>query len=182
MFRFNFFLGSICISLLFVALSYSLAFSTTLIIEDGQLMGATDVLILGETYDVRFADGSALDIYLGGDKTAYYVSPVDPEVASLALLNEVLLNGGTYLFDANPSLTSGIESTDVGYIWTPAEVGVTGVLPPLFPGEDSIAMIGVAAANDDGQRPNFVVAHGELYIGHDLSGDPYETYAVMDCK
>ena len=122
MFRFNFFLGSICISLLFVALFYSSAFSTTLIIEDGQLMGATDVLVKSEFYHVDFVDGTAADTFYDLTSQKYvftFTSMETANEAAEALLDQVLINTNEYDFDDTPSLTSGISDPSSGNILIP---------------------------------------------------------------
>ena len=124
MFRFKFFLGSISISLLFVALFYSSAFSTTLKIEDGQLMGATDVLVKSEFYHVDFVDGAAADIFYKPASSEYVFTFTTMETAkeaAEALLDQVFINTNEYDFDDIPSLTAGISDSSVGNILIPYE-------------------------------------------------------------
>ena len=42
--------------------------AATLNVVDGQLMGASDVLVDGNLYDVQFLDGTCIDLYNGCDE------------------------------------------------------------------------------------------------------------------
>ena len=122
MFRFKSFLSSICISLLFVGVCWSSAFSATLSVEDGHLLGATGVSIDGKFYDVTFSEatfeeiyGEATDYIWIGDWGATYAENRNFAVAaSQALLDEVLVGD----FNVDPELTAGITNDERGGILT----------------------------------------------------------------
>ena len=122
MLRFKFLLSSICISLLCVGLFSSSAFSTTLWVENGQLMGASNVNVNGVMYDVAFTDGNFDDLYGTGHLYSYYFifhTSEEAFAAAQALLDQVLIDMDNYTFDTDPEFTNGIESETAGLIYTP---------------------------------------------------------------
>lgn len=72
-----------------------------------KLMGATDVMVNGAAYDVRFTDGKCADLYNGCDAAPDFPFNTQETArdASLALLNQVFNAFPTY--DLDPSLTNG---------------------------------------------------------------------------
>lgn len=121
MFKFKLLLSSICISLLCVGLFCSSAFSATLLIEEGQLLGATGVLVNEVLYDVEFIDGTAADLYSEGDVYSFtFTTVTEAQAASEALLEQVF-NDDDLLgqFDSDPTLTNGISFSYYGCIYTP---------------------------------------------------------------
>ena len=119
MFKFNLLLSSICISLC-VGLLCSSAFSTTLVVEDGQLMGATDVLVDGDYYNVEFVDGRASDLFMvAGEYTFTFTTEDEATAAAQALLYQVFLDVSLGGFDTDPELTNGINTISYGRILTP---------------------------------------------------------------
>ena len=127
MFKYKLLFRLICISLLFVGLYCSTVFSATLIVEDGQLMGATGVLVNDVSYDVEFLDGSADSLYSDGvDFTFTFTTETDALAASAALLDQVFIDdaqGG--LFDSDPTLTNGGGYAGYIYVYTPYEIDET---------------------------------------------------------
>nr|WP_321398931.1 PEP-CTERM sorting domain-containing protein [uncultured Desulfobacter sp.] len=117
MLRFKSVLGSIFISLLFFGFFCSSAYSTTLWIEEGQLMGAYDLEVNGEYFDVEFVDDSAYNIFFNTLTSKYEFLFTTSELASAAsqaLLDYVFIDipaGG--LYDTYPSLTNGIDNTPI---------------------------------------------------------------------
>ncbi|NDY72595.1 hypothetical protein DO021_14505 [Desulfobacter hydrogenophilus] len=133
MFRFKLLLSSICISFLFVGLFCSSAFSTTLVIEDGNLLGATDVVVNGVSYDVTFEDESAADLYIvNGEYTFPFTTEDEALAASQALLDLVFLDGDNGRFDSDPELTNGITYSGYAYVYTPYDIDIDGVLGIYF--------------------------------------------------
>lgn len=119
MFWLRSFLNSIGISLLFIVLVCSSAFSATLIVEDGQLMGAENVYVDGNYYDVAFIDGTLAELYNGADEitdfTLYYSNDATDKaylagLAAEALLEQVFVG----LYDAQPTLINGVYTYDAG--------------------------------------------------------------------
>ena len=120
---FKLLLSSICISLLFVGLLCSSAFSTALVINDatGQLIGATEVLVGQDYYDVDFVDGTAWDLFYdeGSQKFEFeFTTLTEARLAAEALMQLVFVDDENML-DSNPTLTNGIEYEHYGYISTP---------------------------------------------------------------
>lgn len=133
MFRFKSFLCSICISLLCVGLFCSSAFSTTLVVEDEVLMGATDVVVNGVSYDVTFEDDSAANLYIvDGEYTFPFTTEDEALAASQALLDQVFLDGDNGLFDTDPELTNGIQYSGWANVYTPYDIDIDGVLGIYF--------------------------------------------------
>lgn len=108
MFRSKFFLSSICISLLYLGLWCPSGFATTLIVENGQLMGADDVLVGASYYDVYFDDRSADQIFTISSSgiNSTFKTVAEAVLASQALLDQVFIDE----YDSDPTLTYGISS------------------------------------------------------------------------
>ena len=71
-------------------------------------MGASDVLVGGNLYDVQFLDGTCADLYSGCDAVSDFTfqTQASATLASQALLDQVFLDA-TGLFDSQPELTRG---------------------------------------------------------------------------
>jgi hypothetical protein len=95
-----------------------------LVISGTELMGANNVLVNGQYYDVEFVDGSYQDIYINQSIAPIFITPSDASLASQALLDQVLLDGSSGNFDTKPALTLGIGDNLFGNIMTP--YGVLG--------------------------------------------------------
>lgn len=96
--------------------------------DSGQLIGAKNVTVDGLLYDVEFLDGTCANRFSGcddlGDFT--FTSAPSAELASLALLDLVLLDGPDGLFDTEPDLTRGCESGLNCFLLTPYEASLSG--------------------------------------------------------
>ncbi len=90
-------------------------------IEDGQLVGASGVDVEGTLYDVRFVDGSCIELFDGCDEETDFDFDleVDVELALQALLDSVFLDGPLGQFDSQPSLTAGCTSEAVCNVVSP---------------------------------------------------------------
>ena len=112
---------------------YATAAPVLQISTDGQLTGAQGVTVAGGLYDVEFVDGQCRDAILGSfgstpqcavSLTSFaFSNPAGAMAASQALLDQVfvdnaVVSGNTYDFDADPSLTAGCE-TDRCSVFTP---------------------------------------------------------------
>jgi len=94
----------------------------TLDIQDGILMGASDVDVLGKLYDVQFIDGSCNNLFNGCDPAAFtFQRSFVADAASQALLDQVFRDSGSGNFDTNPMLIHGCEtsSNDLCIVATP---------------------------------------------------------------
>jgi hypothetical protein len=89
--------------------------------DNGQLMGASGVEVLGNFYDVEFIDGTCADLYDGCDANTdfTFTNHLTAQAASWALLDQVLLDVGMGQFDSVPELTNGIQYTYYGSVATP---------------------------------------------------------------
>ncbi|MEN8159580.1 MAG: hypothetical protein ABFS41_05845 [Myxococcota bacterium] len=114
--------------------------AATLVIEEGELVGATGVLVDGTLYDVEFQDGTCAALYDGCDETSDFPFPAAGAAnkASLALLGQVFL--GTY--DDDPELTRGCENIATCTLTTPF-----GPLQPMF---QASGAVNEAAPSTDG--------------------------------
>jgi hypothetical protein len=75
--------------------------------DNGQLMGASGVEVLGSLYDVEFVDGSCNSLFSGC--TDFMFTTADEAAqASLALIEQVLLDSPVGNFDSVPYLTNGM--------------------------------------------------------------------------
>lgn len=75
----------------------------------GQLVGATGVDVGGLLYDVSFVDGTCIAVLNGCDTMddASFGTQAEAELASQALLDQVLIDAGSGAFDSTPALTNG---------------------------------------------------------------------------
>lgn len=83
-----------------------------LIINSGELVGATNIVIAGVgTYDISFEDGSCADLFSGCDDLSdfSFTSYEQVRAASQALLDQVFTDSELGLFDSNPELIRGCE-------------------------------------------------------------------------
>lgn len=81
--------------------------SATLVVNAGELVGATGVLVNGAWYDVSFEDGSCVSLYNGCDDASDFLFSGNSEsqLASQALLDQVFIG----IYDDDPWLTAGCE-------------------------------------------------------------------------
>jgi hypothetical protein len=117
-----------------LAMSTAPTSAATLNVVSGQLMGASDVLVDGNSYDVAFLDGTCAALYSGCDAATDFTFQTEAAaiLASQALLNNVLVDAaGVGLFDSNYTLTSGIStnSNSRGILITPYGISSQG---PFF--------------------------------------------------
>ena len=86
--------------------------AATLNVVDGQLMGASNVLVDGNLYDVQFLDGTCIGLYNGCDEISDFTFQTQSSaaLASQALLDQVFLDGPEGMFDSVPS---GINGCDI---------------------------------------------------------------------
>ncbi|MBT8139715.1 MAG: hypothetical protein KJP25_08090 [Gammaproteobacteria bacterium] len=98
----------------FLLCCYSLGSSaTTLDIDQGgNLLGATNVDVNGNFYDVSFQDGPCASLFDGCDDPSDFTFSTEVEAlaASQVLLDEVFIDSGFGSFDSKPELTVGCES------------------------------------------------------------------------
>ena len=88
--------------------------SATLQVEGGHLVGATDVDVDGNLYDVQFVADSCNSLFNECSDFTFTTSAA-ADLASLALFNQVLVG----VYDSSPGLTAGLGALDVVQVWTP---------------------------------------------------------------
>ena len=123
-----------CFSI-FIFFSYtSMTFASVVHhIQYDQLVGATGIDINGENYQVQFADSSCMLLFNNCDETTDFFFP-DAQSgleANLALLEQVLLDLPSGLFDSEPELTHGCYSNIQCSIVTP--IGSVAPQLEVFP-------------------------------------------------
>lgn len=120
------------------------ASAATLDVSGGQLLGAFDVAVGSNLYDVEFLDGSCVALYSGCDSVSDFTfkSEAAAQVASQALLDQVFLDGVPGQFDTDPELTNGCASTSVCEIVTPYGFD--------FSGDPNFTLLTYAAQNFSG--------------------------------
>jgi len=143
------------------------AASAILIVENGQLMGARNVLVQSQLYDVTFVDGTCADLFSNCDEESDFVfSWTDPEqalAARAALLDQVFLGE----FDSQPERTNGCSSE--------AYCSVSFPIQKLGSPEG----VGVAiTTNYEDEAQDNATSQGGGSRTHDTTNVPYQTYAV----
>lgn len=119
MFKFKVLLSSLCVSLLCIGGFCFSASSATLVVKDGQLMGAHDVLVHGEHYDVAFVDGVPSEQFPIGEENAILFNSKKAQAASQALLDQVFIDTKSGHFDTKPEMTTKITEGTLAIIATP---------------------------------------------------------------
>ena len=86
--------------------------AATLNVVDGQLMGASGVIVDGTAYNVQFLDGACIELFNGCDDASDFIWQTRDAaiLASQALLDQVFLDVPQGLFDNSPNLTNGCNS------------------------------------------------------------------------
>lgn len=86
--------------------------AATLNVVDGQLMGASGVIVDGTAYNVQFLDGACTELFNGCDDASDFIWQTRDAaiLASQALLDQVFLDVPQGLFDDSPNLTNGCNS------------------------------------------------------------------------
>lgn len=144
------------------------AYSATLVIEDGQLVGADGITFDGYTGSVKFVDGSCVDIFNGCDEPSDIVfetlTSTNTEARDLALsANTALL---AQVFDANPLYDINIELTFGCEEGTFVASNFCGILTPYdYTANNSV--VTVSLTNRDDNSGLDVVAFGQGYAATD---------------
>lgn len=161
-------MNKIILSGIFAFLFGTSVSAATLIVDTGQLIGATDVDVNGILYDVSFLDGTCVSLFSGCDSQAdlpFNLDDVDD--ARKALRDQVFLNVIAGDFDTDPELTRGcgVGDPNICRILTP--FGLNLELTDV----DTLAF-----------RNNNILSDGSefigLAIGEDTTADVIATWAV----
>jgi hypothetical protein len=80
----------------------------TLLVDNGQLLGADNVNVAGNLFDVRFVEGSCNSLFSGCTSSSFpFPTHASATVAGQALLDQVFIDTGNDLFDTDPTTTLG---------------------------------------------------------------------------
>lgn len=92
----------------------------------GKLTGATGIVVGGQSYDVKFMEGTCIALFNGCDSTSdfFFKDKDDARAAAEAMLDQVFVDGPSGAFDSISALTFGCEDT---YLYC---VVITPYLPP----------------------------------------------------
>ncbi|MGC3940966.1 VPLPA-CTERM sorting domain-containing protein [Roseobacter sp. EG26] len=99
----------------------SLAATVKLNVVGGQLLGARNVDVDGTLYDVKFVDGTCVEIFDGCDSVSDFAFQTFElaTTAAISLSKTVFIDGPLGNFDSAPELTNGIEATKLSFIHIP---------------------------------------------------------------
>jgi hypothetical protein len=107
----------------------SSAHAIPIIDGSGQLVGATNVVVQGWEYDVEFVKGTCADVFTACDHPMDFAFSdlTSVRAAGQALLDQVFLDAGGYLFDSHPITMAGCDWSGTGrpptntacFVWTP---------------------------------------------------------------
>lgn len=134
----------------------------------GQLTGATGVAVGSSTYDVSFADGACTALFGGCDAASdfTFTTEADAQAAALALLGQVLIDGGEGQFDTNYELTLGCALNNASSC---------AVLIPFA--TNGVGATVAQAINSPAQDTNTINASPA--VGFDTTGQPNYVYALF---
>ena len=95
-------------------------------VVNGTLMGADDVLVQGQLYDVRFVEGTCAEVFGACQTERFEFQSVESaNAASHALISTVFIDGPAGKFDTGNSSTYGCNDTfGVPFceVWTPFDI------------------------------------------------------------
>ncbi|MEZ4333116.1 MAG: hypothetical protein R3F35_15255 [Myxococcota bacterium] len=143
----------------------------------GELVGASNVVVGGVAYDVSFVEGSCNSLFGAPDCQAIpypFRNLPSAELAGLALLDQVFIDGPAGNFDTAPNLIAGCSSTTVCAAATAfgsdppsnvLEVSAVNVSPSV-PGGDLVQNFSVSQTLDTTSIPDAV------YVDWTLSALP----------
>ncbi len=150
--------------------------AATLDVVGGQLMGASDVLVGGNLYDVQFLGGTCIDLFNGCDDVSDFTFQTEASalLASQALLDQVFLDGLLGSFDSDPHLTNGCG---------PGGAHCYAITPMIYPATMPPIVLLTSAFNSntsgDDYRPQFTCEWPCAASQVSLAiGSTYNAYAV----
>jgi len=112
--------------------------AATLNVVGGQLLGASDIDVGGQLYDVDFLDGTCIALFRecdsAADFTFTFTTANDAVLAAQALLDQVFLDSVAGPFDTSPSRTAGCPRPGFCLVFIPYDVDVTLFAPILIAG------------------------------------------------
>ena len=95
-----------------IGLSAGVGAAAVLDVEEGQLVGASGVILNGLIYEVSFEDGTCVQVFSGCNEAADFDfdNSNDAFAAAVALVDQVFLNTPEGDFDLSPELTLGCNN------------------------------------------------------------------------
>lgn len=101
-------LSQMIAAILLSVLQAAVAAPVLLIDGNGELLGADDLIVNGDAYNVRFVTGSCASSYSGCDQLSDlpFKNLADASAAGNALLDEVFTDSSLGMFDRYPDLTA----------------------------------------------------------------------------
>ena len=139
---------------------------------NGILLGAKDVIVNGSPYDVDFIEGTCAEVFGACDAAHFtFMTEADAHAASLALLNQVLLDGPLGNFDSELTLTHGcINALDIDQCFAITPYG-------MFSNAFDLDALVSAAINT--AHPLLVdgTIEGRLPVPYDAARDPEGVFA-----
>ncbi|MEM8985594.1 MAG: hypothetical protein AAGC95_02630 [Pseudomonadota bacterium] len=118
------------IAIIVVMVSFHSAANAAFLVvnQQGELVGANNVNVLGNLYNVTFDDRSCNELFDGCDPSKFvFVGLENSQAAGQALLDQVFLDTMQGAFDTSPNLTVGCESLVVCTVLIPFQFpNVTG--------------------------------------------------------
>lgn len=95
-------------------------------LTDGELTGTQDIFIEGiGAFDVEFVDGTCAELFSGCDELSDFVftTEIDARAAVEALFGQVFVDNDLGLFDSDPRLTAGCDSSTLCTALFPFQFG-----------------------------------------------------------
>ena len=130
------------------------------------MLGASNVNVGGDLYNVQFLDGTCIDLFNGCNEVSDFTfqTQAATESALQALLDQVFLDGAN-LFDTDPELTVGCTDASLCRAITPYTFGGGGVFTAV-------------SSNVAGVTGDTIAAPGALGTGDDVTAVADIVYAV----
>lgn len=140
-------------------------------VDQGKLIGATGVVVDGVSYGVSFSDGSYSSLY-GNSESFLFSTRAKAVSASQALLDQVFLDIGGYLFDSTPNLTRGCPELSYCGAATPYKLSTQDTQVSTVLAVNFVPLITDAVSQSD-----LVFDRSQDISGNSWPGNLY-TYAV----
>ena len=132
---------AIALATLLMAAS-STSWAALIVVDSGELIGATGVDVAGTAFDVTFVDGTCAALFDGCDSVEDFSFSTESSanVASQALIDQVFLNVVEGLFDTFPALTAGCTFVGQCRALTPYGFNPTSVRSSVALNRDDIGV------------------------------------------
>lgn len=111
----------VAIAVVATCLSATGSLAANLIVEDGELIGATSVDVDGTLYNVQFLDGFYSDTFQD-ESDLDTTSEAQARLFGQALMGQVFLDTAEGLFDSDPELTFGCGNLNECIVWIPFDI------------------------------------------------------------